>query len=98
MAATSTATPLPSRPLKLRLRYLFAASMPPDRPIDESSALIARLCPGLEEPVLSPLDEDCVWSEGAAPEADVAVVERWVGVEAPVGMLVDESVLPAPRL
>lgn len=25
-------------------------------------------------------------------------VERCVGVEAPVGMLVDESVLPAPRL
>jgi hypothetical protein len=72
--------------------------MPPDRPIDESSALIARLCPGLEEPVLSPSAEDCVWSVGAAPEADVAVVERWVGVEAPVGMLVDESVLPAPRL
>jgi hypothetical protein len=82
---------LPSRPLKLRLLYLFAASALA-RAMDESSALMARLCPGLVGPVRS------VSSGGKEPWVGVAVEERWVGVEAPVGMLVDESVLPAPRL
>jgi len=65
----------PSSPLKLRL---------------VSSALFARLCPGLNGcgPSL------CVGPIWEFPPD----VERCVGVEAPVGMLLDESVRPAPRL
>lgn len=92
--AMLAAIALPSRPLKLRLLYLFAASPPPERPSEESSALIVRLCPGRAEPVKS------VSSVGTAGEAWVGVVadERCVGVDPAVGMLVEESVLPAPRL
>jgi hypothetical protein len=87
----------PSSPLKLRLLYRLAASAPLDRPIEESSALIARLWPGLVGPDSSPLAGG-ICSEGVELVVAVAVAERCVGVEAPVGMLVDESVLPAPRL
>jgi hypothetical protein len=87
-----------SRPLKLRLLYLFAASKPPARAMDVSSALIARPCPGLAGADSSSPARDLACDEFAGPAVGAAVKERWVGVEAPVGMLVDESVLPAPRL
>jgi len=65
----------PSSPLKLRL---------------VSSALFARLCPGLN---------GCGPSFCVGPIWEFPPdVERCVGVEAPVGMLLDESVRPAPRL
>lgn len=88
-----------SSPLKLRLLYRLAASNPPERMTWVSSALLALLCPGLMGGDTSELtvNESAITCDG--PKAGVpADVERWVGVEAPVGMLVDESVLPAPRL
>jgi hypothetical protein len=81
----------PSRPLKLRLRYLFAASEPPCASC-ESSALLARLCPGRPVPACSPL------MKGRACVGVMVEALPWVGVEDPVAMLVDESVLDAPRL
>ena len=86
-----------SSPLKLRLLYRLAGSKPPERITCVSSALFARLCPGLNgggkpaAPVL-PFCVDCV---GVICDAPPAV--RCVGVVLPVGTLVDESVLPAPR-
>lgn len=80
----------PSSPLKLRLLYRLAGSIPPERITCVSSALFARLCPGLN---------GCGPSFCVGPIWEFPPdVERCVGVEAPVGMLLDESVRPAPRL
>jgi len=73
----------PSSPLKLRL---------------VSSALFARLCPGLNGggKLTAPVPSFCVGCDGPMWEFPPDV-ERCVGVVAPVGMLLDESVRPAPR-
>lgn len=61
------------------------------------SALLARLCVGLPVGVdsVSPSDVSCVEFVGV-----LAIDERWVavGVEPPVDILADESVLAAARL
>lgn len=87
-----------SSPLKLRLLYRLAGSTPPERITCVSSALFARLCPGLNGAGSSgapeiPFDVDCDVDMYEVP----AVVERCVGVVLPVGTLFDESVRPAPR-
>ena len=87
-----------SNPLKLRLLYRLAGSTPPERITCVSSALFARLCPGLiggdsSETAEIPFGVGCDVVMYEVP----AVVERCVGVVPPVGTLFDESVRPAPR-
>jgi hypothetical protein len=61
------------------------------------SALFARLCPGLPVGVRSLSQTDVSWVEFVGV---LAIDERCVavGVEPPVDMLADESVLAAARL
>lgn len=87
---------LASTPLLLRRLYLFAGSTPPCRVICVSSALLARLCPLLADGSLSELTTTALWA-GCAVEKPIEG-ERCVGVVAPVGTLVDESVRPGARL
>jgi hypothetical protein len=88
----------PSSPLKLRLLYRLAGSIPLERITCVSSALFARLCPGLNGggKLTAPVPSFCVGCDGPMWECPPDV-ERCVGVVAPVGMLLDESVRPAPR-
>lgn len=90
------ACPLPSTPAKLRRLYRLADSWVPTC-TRVLSALLARLCPGLPVGVrlLSPSDVSWVEFVGV-----LAIDECWVavGVEPPVEMLADESVLAAARL
>jgi hypothetical protein len=88
----------PSSPLKLRLLYRLAGSVPPMRITCVSSALLARLWAGFDgcgELAASELPFGVGW-EAAVCEFPSSG-RRCVEAVEPVGTLLDESVLPAPR-